>query len=336
MNIGQVVVGIILMLVVVGGLLYIFFSRTNVIEKTGYGSLIMLALVSLMIPLFWIFEGNNQASAQIQQHNLALERGMTLYVQNCTNKCFGIKKVGGKDQVVNATYNGFSIADLNKLNDDDLRRIISAGIYNPAATVQPPNASAVPRSDQYGGALLSNDIAYLFQFIRSDDSEYLKKQNLPAGSGFTAIPEYLQANNQALYTAAVALGNPVDFGSPVDMTGSNAVTINMVKADPSIKGCKSEVACFDQVNITVKVGTKITWVNKDVSVHTVTAITGTDPSQLNPATQIFDSGQAPGMKTGDTFVYTVTADAYNFNPDHSVIYYCRFHTDMLAKLTIVQ
>ncbi|MBE3558865.1 MAG: hypothetical protein IMW89_06525 [Ktedonobacteraceae bacterium] len=333
-NIGQAAVGLVLLLIVVGGLLYIFKSRTNAVEKTGYGSLIMLMLVSLMIPLFWILEGNNQVAAQVQQHNLALERGMLLYIQYCTDKCYGIKD----DKVVNATYNGYTIADLNKMNDDDLRRIISAGIYNPKATRQPANPNAIPRSDRYGGALLSNDVEYLFQFIRSDDPAYLKKHNLPAGSGFDKLPEYLKNNNPTAYQAAVALGNPVNlnFGQPVDKTKEQAITINIVKASPSIQGCTSQIACYEPVNVKVKVGTTITWVNQDAAPHTVTAIKGTDPNVKTVASQIFDSGLTPGMKTGDKFTYKVTAEAYNFNPDHTVLYYCQFHPDMVAVLTIVQ
>ena len=63
MNIGQVVVGVILLLIAVGGLLYIFYSRTTGVEKTGYGALIMLAVVSLMIPVFWMMQNGQQAAA---------------------------------------------------------------------------------------------------------------------------------------------------------------------------------------------------------------------------------------------------------------------------------
>lgn len=60
----QATIGILVLLVSVGALLYIFYSRTNAVEKTGYGALIMLAVVSLMIPIFWIMETNNEAVAK--------------------------------------------------------------------------------------------------------------------------------------------------------------------------------------------------------------------------------------------------------------------------------
>src|SRR5258708_16323451 len=75
----QAAVGIIVLLVTVGALLYIFYSRTNAVEKTGYGALIMLSIISLMIPGFWIVESNNEASAQLLQHNLAVQRGAALF-----------------------------------------------------------------------------------------------------------------------------------------------------------------------------------------------------------------------------------------------------------------
>src|SRR5438552_13826635 len=106
----QAAVGIIVLLVVVGALLYIFYSRTNAVEKTGYGSLIMLALVSLMIPVFWILQNGDQATAKKQQFELGVQNGMQLYVQYCTDNCYTIKN--GK--LANVNYNGFTIDQLNQ------------------------------------------------------------------------------------------------------------------------------------------------------------------------------------------------------------------------------
>src|SRR6266480_7222061 len=165
-NFGQATIGIIVLLVVVGGLLFTYYSRTNAVEKTGYGSLIMLALVSLMIPVFWVMENSNQATAKNDQFEASIKRGMVVYANNCTDQCYGIDDKG---HLVMVTYNGYSIQDLNKLLDPDLTRIIGAGIYNPKAQHQPANANNVPRSDKYGGALLSNDVSDLLNFIRSAD-----------------------------------------------------------------------------------------------------------------------------------------------------------------------
>src|SRR5579863_3455803 len=90
---GQAVIGIVVMLVAVGALLYIFISRTNSVEKTGYGALIMLAIISLMIPIFWIMESNAEAQTNLDQHTLAVTRGATLFAQYCY-QCHGTKGQG--------------------------------------------------------------------------------------------------------------------------------------------------------------------------------------------------------------------------------------------------
>lgn len=325
---GPAAVGIILTLVVVGGLLSIFYSRTNAVQKTGFGSLIMLSLVSLMIPVFWVLEGNNQAEATKQQYQTALERGMDLYAKDCQYKCYTIQN--GK--LADVKYNGYTIDQLNAMNDDDLNRVIAGGVYNPEQP-QPPNLSVIPRSDQYGGTLQSDYVSYLFQFIRSASPDYLKKHTLPAGNEFDKLAEYLQSTYKAQYDSAVAAGNAGQFGTAVDMTASKAITIDIITA-PTTATCQP--ACFDKVNVKVKVGTVITWVNKDNQAHTVSAITGNNTATPTVAKDIFDSGLDKLIKTGESFTYTVTDAAFNANPDHSLIYYCQIHPTMLAQLTVVQ
>ena len=333
-NLGQAVVGIILLLVVVGGLLYIFYSRTNAVEKTGYGALIGLAVISLLIPVFWIMESGAQAQAQTQQHALAIERGMQQYASNCTDRCYGIDSKGS---VVNPTYLGYSFTDLNKMSDDQLKSIITGGFYNPtpAAGVpaKPSNINSIPRSDQFGGQLQSNYIDYLFAFIRSTDPTYVKQQGFTgaaAENGLKLLPDYLQANMPNQYKAAQVFAASGQFGPAVDMTGQQAITIDIVQP-PAGATCTPQ--CFQYLNIKVKVGTEITWVNKSDQPHTVTA---KDKSGAD-APQIFDSGVSTPIQTNGTFKYTVTDAAYNLDPDkHTVVYYCIIHPQMLAQLTIVK
>lgn len=328
MDFAKIAVGLILLLVVVGGLLYIFYSRTNAVEKTGYGSLIMLSLISLMIPVFWIFENNNQADAKTQQYQVALARGMDLYASQCQFNCYEI--VNGK--LANVKYNGYAIDELNALNDDDLNRIIAGGIYNPKASPQPTNTSVIPRSDQYGGTLQSDYVTYLFDFIRSASPDYLKKNNLPAGNEFTKLVDYLQNNYPTQYQAAVTAGQAGQFGIATDMTQQSVVTIDIVTSS----SCPPAPACFKTPNVKVKMGTEITWVNQDAVGHTVSAIQGTNTAAPKVAKDIFDSGLTSLIPSGGKFTYKVTAAAYNANPDHTLIYYCEVHPSMLAELTIVQ
>ncbi len=329
MSIGQVVVDVILLLIAVGGLLYIFYSRTNAVQKTGAGSIIMLALVSLMIPVFWISQNGDQATAADQQHTIAVQNGMQLYAQYCTDSCYSIKN--GKLADVN--YNGFTIDQLNQMSDDELHRVISAGVYAPGKP-RPTNASLVVQSQDFGGPLAANDIEYLFQFLRSADPAYLKKHGYTSGNGFDKLVSYLQSSSPAQYATAQALGSVGQFGAPVDMTKSKAVTVNIVQ---SPAGASCTPSCYDPIHIKVKVGTVITWVNKSGVAHTVTAMQGQSTASPKAASQIFDSGGTQKLlQSGKSFTWTVTTAAYNFNPDHTVFYYCEIHPSMVAELTIVQ
>lgn len=321
---GQAVVGIIVLLVAVGGLLYLFYSRTNAVEKTGYGGLIMLAIVSLLIPVFWILESNSEAMAKAEQHKIAVQRGAALYAQYCF-QCHGTRGQGRVGPKLNGN------PAVNKLSDADLIRIISGGIYNTdTANLDKPIMPAW--SQDYGGPLTNNDIQYLFELIRSSDPSYLAKNGYQGDSainGFTLVEALEQANAASAYATARAQETSGAFGTPTDMTKQNAVTIQ-IGPPPANATCAP--ACFEILNVKVKVGTKIAWVNKDAVAHTVTAIQGTNVDTPKPAKNIFDSGN---LAAGASFNYTVSMDAYNLNPNHTVIYYCQYHPSMLAELTIV-
>ena len=322
---GQAIIGIIVLLVAVGALLYVFYSRTNAVEKTGYGALIMLAIISLMIPIFWILESNNEAIAKSEQHATSVQRGAALYAQYCY-QCHGTKGQGRAGPKLNGN------PVVNSLADTDLLRIISGGVYDPAALNKP----LMPAwSDRYGGPLTDDDIQYLFDLIRSSDPSYLAKNGYTGSSavnGFTLIQNILQQTNPTAYQTAVAQEGAGQFGTPVDMTSKKAVTINIID---SPAGATCTPACYSPVNIKVKVGTTITWVNKSGQIHTVTALMGTDVTNEKPAPQIFDSGINKPIATGGTYTYKVAQAAYNFSSNHAVIYYCQFHPAMIAELTIV-
>lgn len=333
-NFGQVAVGIILLLLTVGGLLYIYYSRTNAVEKTGYGSLAMLAVISLMIPVFWITEYNQEASSNTDQHTVAVQRGMQLYAQYCIDKCFTISKDG---KLQDPKWNGFTIEQMNQMTDVQLQRVIAAGVYA-AGVPTPANASLITQSQDYGGPLSSNDIDYLFAFLRSADPGYLKQNGYTGASavnGFTKLADYLQQSVPSSYATAQALGTAGKFGVPVDMTKSKAITINILQ---TVQGQVCQPSCYQYQNIKVKVGTKITWVNKSQTGHTVSAIVGESTASPKAAPQIFDSanGGLNLIAVGGTYSYTVTSAAYKFNPDHAVVYYCKVHPQMLAEITVVQ
>lgn len=337
----QAAVGIVALLIAVGALLYIFYSRTNAVEKTGYGALIMLTIVSVMIPVFWIMETNGEAMANVQQHNTDVSRGAALFAQYCF-QCHGLNGQGLRGPKLNNN------SAVNNLSDKDILRIISGGIYDPA---NPANPLMPAWSDQYGGPLTQNDIQYLFELIRSSDPTYLAKNGYPTGAdsnGFNQVPGLLQQNQPIQYQTAVAqatAGSGLGQFPVVDLTNQKAITIDIIDA-PSGASCTP--ACYavadpknpgQQIvspNIKVKIGTKITWVNKSKTVHTVTSIQGLNPAQQVVA-KVFDSGLTTGIATNGTYNYTVASAAYTLNSsNHVVIYYCQYHPAMVAALTVVQ
>lgn len=330
----QAAVGIIVLLIVVGGLLYIFYSRTNAVEKTGYGALIMLLVVALMIPVFWIMETNGEAQAKINQHNNAVTQGAALYAQYC-RQCHGLTGQGGSGPKLNGN------SDLNALSDTDLIRIISGGVPKDLSKLGGTDLGMPAWSDQYGGPLSPPQIQYLFELIRSADPAYLKTNGYATGSGsngFGQVPAALQQQNAGAYQTAVAQATAGagtgQFGTAVDMTNKTSVTINIVN---TLTGATCTPACFGIPNIKVKVGTKITWVNQSSTPHTVTATKGLNPGSEVPDPQVFDSGATNLLAAGSgTFSYTVTMAAYNANPNHQVIYYCQIHPGMLAMITVVK
>ena len=265
-----------------------------------------------------------------------------LYATTC-EQCHGINGQGltGSGGKLNGN------PTVNNMSDNDLLRIISAGVVNPAD----PTKSAMPAfSQQYGGALTQDDIQYLFDLIRSSDPNYLSTNGYPSGpgtNGFNQVPKELQQSNLAGYQTAVAQatkGTGVASFPVVDMTNQKAIPIDMID---STAGATCQPACYAVAdpknpgqeiispNIKVKVGTVITWVNKSKTPHTVTSIVGENPASPVPA-KVFDSGISNLLSTGKDFVYTVKADAFTFNSNHIVVYFCQVHPIMTAALTIVQ
>ena len=337
----QAAVGIVVALLAAGALLYLFYSRTNAVEKTGYGALVMLAIISLMIPVFWIMESNGEAIAKVQQHSTDVQRGAALFAQYCY-QCHGLTGMGARGPQLNNN------PVVNKLTDADIMRIISGGVYDPA---NPGGTPLMPAwSDQFGGPLTQQQITYLFDLIRSSDPSYLSSNGYPSGSGtngFNQVPQQLQQSNLAGYQTAVAqatAGTGIGSYPVVDMTKQKTITIDIVD---SPTGTTCQPACYGvpdpknpgqdiiSPNIKVKVGTTITWVNKSKTPHTVTSITGENPSTPVPA-KLFDSGIGTILNSGKSFTYTVTAAAFTFNSNHIVLYYCQIHPVMVAALTIVQ
>jgi plastocyanin len=87
---------------------------------------------------------------------------------------------------------------------------------------------------------------------------------------------------------------------------------------PTEAKVSSSIYDFRLTNLTVKVGTTVTWTNADPEQHTVTH--GTSPN----AEGLFSS---PVLKQSDSYSYTFTqAGAFP--------YFCAIHTDMTATVNV--
>lgn len=127
-----------------------------------------------------------------------------------------------------------------------------------------------------------------------------------------------------LNRALVALGAVLILGAVVafatggsDQAGTTAAKSDGTDAAASSKPVTTiEIANFKYAppNATVKVGAKLTFVNKDNAAHTATAMSGGD----------FDSGT---LKQGQKKVVTIAKAG-------EITYICQFHPFMKGKLTV--
>lgn len=93
------------------------------------------------------------------------------------------------------------------------------------------------------------------------------------------------------------------------IVGASATTTAAADMAITIQGF-----AFNPATITVPVGTKVTWTNKDAATHTVTSDSG-----------VFDSKNLP---TGNTFSYT-------FSQAGTFAYHCNIHKTMTATIVVM-
>jgi len=112
------------------------------------------------------------------------------------------------------------------------------------------------------------------------------------------------------------------LGAPVDMTGSQQVTIKLIDTSSNPSGF-----WFDNPSIKIKVGTTVTWINTSSAPHTVTSGAPGAPDGK------FDSGISnllqPGNKgASSTFTFT-------FKTAGSFPYFCQVHPSMIGLVQVV-
>lgn len=310
---GKIGFGLAVISVVVTALIYVFYSRGTTVEKSGYGALLMVVAVAFIIPLLIVSQQDVQVGATKVQYDLTLQRGAALFGQYCAS-CHGFQGQGLAGPQLNNN------PTVNKFSNDDITRIISAGIPGDPTN---PTVLAMPAwSNAYGGSLTPDDISYLLSLIRSSDPAYIATQKLPSTTnGFSYVLGTLTNPTQiAEYKAQLVSGSkPTDF---VDLTSKTAVTIDAVTSQTNASGFMWEAQGQTTADITIKVGTTITWDNKTTTApHNV--FSGT-PSA--PTTDFQSTLLAAGSADSYTFTFTKAGD---------FPFYCGVHPAMLGWISVV-
>jgi plastocyanin len=113
----------------------------------------------------------------------------------------------------------------------------------------------------------------------------------------------------------VAILTPDGDSTVVTVYVTSAVTEDEDEGDEAAAGEAIEIVdfAFSPAELTVPVGTTVTWTNQDSAPHTVTADDGS-----------FDSGR---LNQGDSFSFT-------FETPGTYTYVCAFHPNMTATITV--
>jgi plastocyanin/mono/diheme cytochrome c family protein len=310
-----VAAGLVAAVIVSLALLYIFFGRLNNVQKTGYASLLGVVLLGLFIPLFWLGLNNDQATSQADAYQLTLHRGAALFGTYCL-QCHGSTGQG----LIGPQLNGS--ANVAKLSDDDLTRIISAGV--PKSTnlsdLGGQGLQMPAWSQLYGGPLTADDISYLVALIRSSDPAYLKNNHISdTHNGFDYVFGELTTQAQRdLYNKNK--GAAANYGPPKDLTGSNQVTINIINDPTNPSGWG-----FEFSNVQIKVGTTVTWVNISNQFHTVVSGQGTADGKFGDPNKLL-AGNNQGAASTITFTFTAPG---------TFPYYCSLHPPMVGQIVVV-
>lgn len=103
------------------------------------------------------------------------------------------------------------------------------------------------------------------------------------------------------------------YGNHTKNTNTPSLTSSSKTNTVAIEGF-----AFTPTSITIKTGTKVTWINKDSAAHTVTS----------------DDGSADTFKS-DSINKNATY-SYTFNKAGTFTYHCAFHPDMTGKVIVTE
>ena len=321
----KVGLGLAVICVVAAALVFLFYSRASLIEKTGYGALIFIVAIAFILPAMLVTQQHAQAVKTSSLYTTNLQAGAALFGQYCSN-CHGFQ---GKGKVGPPINNNPTV---NKLSDDDIRRIISGGV---------PNAGDLSKfsmpawSDRFGGPLTDDDIQYLIMLIRSSDPTY-RTANKATGvsdvNGFNYVFASLTNPTQiAQFYNDLKGGNKPAADQFADLTKLTTVHIDAVDNSPttpsSTWGWETPDGKATNGSVTndiiIKAGTTVIWSNHSTAPHNV--YSGLPNNQDNK----FPSDNNI-LAPSSTDTYT-----YKFTTPGEYPFYCGIHPVMTGWITVV-
>jgi plastocyanin/mono/diheme cytochrome c family protein len=318
---GRIGFGLMAICLVAAALIYLFYSRGSTIEKTGYGSLVFIVAIAFILPFLTITQQHDQAIATKATYITTLQRGAALYGQYCSS-CHGFLGQGINGPQLNNN------PAVNKLTNEDLTGIISGGVRN----ATDPSKFLMPAwLDRFGGALTEEDISYLVALIRSSDPQYRATNNLANVNGFSYVLGSLTNPTQiAEYNIEKKGGTKPPPTTFTDLTGQATVTIQAKDNGSNSSGFgwfamganAANNTAADNANITIKVGTTVTWMNKSTAPHTVVSGTAAAPTTTFGS---LTKTLAPNSADFYTFTFTKAGD-YPF--------FCSIHPAMIGWITV--
>ncbi|MFB5600827.1 MAG: plastocyanin/azurin family copper-binding protein [Nitrososphaeraceae archaeon] len=124
------------------------------------------------------------------------------------------------------------------------------------------------------------------------------------------------------FIISVLFGLTVIINSILDLSVRNIVAENKISI---LKGAVSlGNESYSPNPFEIKIGKKITWINNDMVIHTVTS--GVSVNDSN-AGKVFDSGL---IRPGNIFNYTVSD--LEIGSKGTINYFCKVHPNMTAKI----
>jgi plastocyanin/mono/diheme cytochrome c family protein len=299
--------------VVVAALIYIFYARANNVEKTGYGSLVFIVAVAIIIPALMITQQQQQVAATQSQYILTLQNGAALYGQYCAT-CHGFQGQGLNAPQLNNN------PQVNKYTTDQLTNIIAGGIPSNPAT---PTVLSMPNwSNRFGGPLTDDDISYLVSLIQSSNAAYRTQNNLANVNGFSYVLMSLTNPTQiADYHSQAKSGSRPPASQFVDMTADSKVSIVAKDTPNGTFTYGWQVTGSQFADVTIKVGTTVTWTNTSSTVHNVYEGSPSAPGTGFPPSPIISNTPSASY----SYIFTKPGD-YPF--------FCAIHPAMVGWITV--